>query len=284
MCGTACAGTSGPSSGSGEIAWRSPTFDATMGGVDDDTAEPAFDGLFDADYLHFYTGVLTDERSDSDAELIRALLDLKPGMAVLDLACGHGRITLELARRGYRMTGLDLSPRSLELAREAAEREELAIDWVRADMREIPTGSEFDAVVSVFTSFGYFEQEQDNQRVLQGVERALAPGGSFLIDVVNLLGLARRYQERRWSEEHGVLFLEEFEFDVLRGRNRARWTLVKQDGARGELVHSLRTYAPHELMAMLERAGLELEGSWGGFDGSELSLDSWRLILLARKP
>jgi cyclopropane fatty-acyl-phospholipid synthase-like methyltransferase len=243
-----------------------------------------YDGFFEGDWLDGIALHLDAERTAQQVEFVVEKLALTEGARVLDLACGHGRISLELARRGYRVTGLDLSPRSLELACEAAEREGLAIDWVHADMREIPAGSEFDAVISVFTSFGYFEEEKENQRVLQGVERALAAGGLLLIDVVNLLGLARRFQERRWSEEHDVLFLEEHEFDLQRGRNRSRWTFVRPDGTRSELVHSLRTYAPHELVAMLERAGLEPEGSWGGFDGSELSLDSWRLILLARKP
>jgi SAM-dependent methyltransferase len=243
-----------------------------------------YDGFFEREWLDDVALHADSERTAQQVEFLVERLALPEGARVLDLACGHGRITLELARRGYRMTGLDLSPRSLELAREAAERDGLEVDWVEADMREIPAGSAFDAVVSVFTSFGYFEQERENQRVLDGVERALLPGGLLLIDVVNLLGLARRYQPRRWDEEHGVVFLEEAEFDVLRGRNRARWTFVRPDGKRSELVHSLRTYAPHELVAMLERAGLELEGSWGGFDGSELSMESWRLILLARKP
>lgn len=243
-----------------------------------------YDGFFEGDWLDAIALHADAERTAEQVDFVVEKLALPDGARVLDLACGHGRVTLELARRGYRMTGLDLSPRSLQLAREAAEREGLAIDWVHADMREIPAGSEFDAVISVFTSFGYFEQERENQRVLQGVERALAAGGLLLIDVINLLGLARRYQERRWSEEHGVLFLEEHEFDLLRGRNRSRWTFVKPDGSRSELVHSLRTYAPHELVAMLERVGLEPEGSWGGFDRSQLSLDSSRLILLARRP
>jgi SAM-dependent methyltransferase len=243
-----------------------------------------YDGFFEGDWLDEVALRADTERTAGQVEFVVEKLALPDGARVLDLACGHGRIALELARRGYRVTGLDLSPRSLELAREVAEREGLEIDLVEADMREIPAGPAFDAVVSIFTSFGYFEQEKENQRVLDGVERALAPGGSFLIDVVNLLGLARRYQARRWEEERGVVFLEEHEFDVVKGRNRARWTFVRPDGRRSELVHSLRTYAPHELIAMLERAGLALAGSWGGFDGSELSLDSWRLILLARKP
>jgi SAM-dependent methyltransferase len=243
-----------------------------------------YDGFFEGDWLDQIALHADPERTQEQVGFIVEKLALEPGARVLDLACGHGRITVELGRRGYRLTGLDLSPRSLELARRAAAEEALDVEWVEADMREIPPGSTFDAIVNVFTSFGYFEDEQENQRVLDGVARALAPGGRFLIDVVNLLGLGRRYRDRMWEEREGVVWLQEHDYDFLAGRNRAVWTFVRPDGTRSELVHSLRAYAPHELAAMLGRAGLEVEGAWGGFDGSELSFDSWRLILLARKP
>ena len=243
-----------------------------------------YDGFFEGDYLDAVALHADPERTAEQVEFVVEKLGLEPGARVLDLACGHGRITLELARRGYRMTGLDLSSRSLELARDAADRERLEVEWVEADMREIPPGAGFDAVLSIFSSFGYFEEEKENQRVLDGVERALAPGGRFLIDLVNLLNLARRFRDRFWEDIQGVLVLQEHELDILSGRVRARWTFVRSDGTRGELAHSLRTYAPYELVAMLERAGFAPDGAWGAFDGSELSLDSWRQILLARKP
>jgi SAM-dependent methyltransferase len=248
-----------------------------------DAPDDWYDGFFEGDWLDQIALHADPVRTQEQVEFIVEKLALERGARVLDLACGHGRITLALARHGYRMTGLDLSPRSLSLARGAATREGLAVDWVQADMREIPAGAGFDAIINIFTSFGYFQEEPENQRVLDGVTRALAPGGRFLIDVVNLLGLTRRYRERTWEERDGVVWLQEHDYEILAGRNRAVWTFVRPDGSRSELVHSLRTYAPHELAAMLGRADLRVEGAWGGFDASELSFDSWRLILLARK-
>ena len=95
--------------------------------------------------------------------------------------------------------------------------------------------------------------------------------------------LFRRFRERHWEDlEDGTLWLEERRYDIPTGRNEVTWTFVGQDGRRGELRHSLRLYTPAELVAMLRRAGLELEQTWGDYDGAELSLDSRRLILLAR--
>jgi SAM-dependent methyltransferase len=248
-----------------------------------------YDGFFETEWLDAIepeTLRTPDERTLEQVEFVIEQLELAEGARVLDLACGHGRIALELARRGFRVTGLDLSPRSLELARAAAGEQDLAIDWVEADMRNLPSGREFDAVVNVFTAFGYFADERENQRVLDAVAAALVPGGAFLIDVVNLLALAGGYRERWWSERErdGVLQIDENEFDFLEGHNRSRWTFVHPDGSRRELVHSVRTYTPHELAAMLTAAGLVVQGAWGGWDGAELSFKSRRLILLGRKP
>ena len=244
-----------------------------------------YDGFFEGDWLDHIALHFPEERTEREVEFILEKLELEPPARILDLACGHGRISIALARRGYRVTGLDLSPRSLELARAAAEQERLDVEWVHADMREIPAGAQFDAVVNLFTAFGYFDDEEENQRVLDGVAAALVPGGRFLIDVGSLLALSRRYRERWWQKlEDGVIEFDEHSFDFLRGRNAARWTFIRPDGTRTELVHSVRVYAPHELARMLERAGLEVESAWGGFDGSEVSFDTWRLILLARKP
>ena len=242
-----------------------------------------YDGYFEGEWLDHVALREPPERTQQQVEFLIDKLELEVGASVLDLACGHGRISIELAQRGYRVTGLDLSPRSLALARGTAEQHGLEIEWVHADMREIPAAARFDAVVNVFTSFGYFDADDENQRVLDGVAHALAPGGRFLIDVVNLLGLSQRYRETIWEElDDGVLFLQAHSFDLLAGRNRSVWRFPHPDGRRSELAHSVRGYAPHELAAMLARARLGVIGAWGGFDGSELSMDSWRTILVAR--
>ena len=243
-----------------------------------------YDGFFEGEWLDEIALARGEERTGAEGLFVRDALGLQPGERLLDLACGHGRISLALARAGVRVTGVDLSPRSLELARDSAAREGLEVDFVRSDMREIEFDGEFDAAINVFTSFGYFEDEAEDQRVLDAVGRALRPGGRFLIDVINLLGFGRRYQPRRWEETASGVVLTDGEYDFLRGRNSETWTFLKGDGSRTALVHSVRAYTPHELAQMLERAGLVVTASWGDWDGSPLSFDSRRLILRADKP
>jgi SAM-dependent methyltransferase len=241
-----------------------------------------YEGFFERDWLDVIALKFPGERTQVEADFIVEKLELEPGARVLDLACGHGRHTIELARRGFRMTGLDLSPRSLDLARAASAEAGVGVEWVQADMREPPAGP-FDAVMNLFTAFGYFEEEEENQRVLDAVARVLAPGGRFLIDVLNGPGLFGRYADRMWEEREGVLFLQEHAYDVLRGRNESVWTFLHPDGSKQEIRHSVRVYAPHELARMLESAGLSIDGSWGDWEGGELTRESRRLILRARK-
>ena len=245
-----------------------------------------YDGFFEGEWLDELALYRPDERTQKEVEFIVDRLELEPGERILDVACGHGRIAVELARRGFRVTGVDLSPRSLELARSRAEEAGVEVGLVHRDMREIDFDGEFDAAINVFTSFGYFDDDSENQRALDAMAQALRPGGRFLIDVVNILSLARRYRQRWWDElesGNGIL-VEEHEYDFLRGRNAARWTFVRDDGGRSELLHSVRTYTPAELARMFRTAGLTVAGAWGDFDGAELSFDSSRLILRGDKP
>lgn len=143
--------------------------------------------LFDQDYLDFYAPRLTDELSDSEATLIWTLLDLEEGASVLDLACGHGRIANRLAARGAEVTGLDVTPMFLGLARAAADEMGVEVNYVEGDVRRLPWADRFDAIVSWFTAYGYFDDDQ-NRAVLGGIHRALRPGGRALIELTTRTG------------------------------------------------------------------------------------------------
>ena len=244
-----------------------------------------YDGFFDDDWLQLEGLRPPEERTLAQVDFVVERLGLEPGARILDVPCGHGRHSVELARRGFRVTGVDLSAPSLERARAAADEAGVDLELVRADMRELAFDGDFDAVLNLFTSFGYLETQADDERALAGFAQALRPGGALLLDVINPPGLFRKYRGRDWEAfDDGTLFLSLFEYDPLAGRNVASWTFVRPDGTRSELRHSLRVYTAAELRGMLERAGLAVEQAWGGWDGADLDLDSWRLILLARRP
>ena len=246
-----------------------------------DISSDWFDGYFEEEWLDEIALHIPEERTRAEVDFVLERLELEPGARVLDVACGHGRHSLELARRGFRVTGVDLSPRSIALARDAAASERLDATFVERDARELDFDAEFDAAINLFTSvIGYFDEDAENQRVVDAVAGALQHNGSFLVDTINLLSLARGFQELHWEEfDSGTLMLERREFDFATGRSDAAWTFVRGDGGRKTIRHSLRVYAPHELIAMFDAARLDVVGSWGSFDGDELSFDAWRTIL-----
>lgn len=252
--------------------------------------QPWYVEFFRDDYVRYWLGgegaaLVSSERTAQEVAFLEDVLALPAGAAVLDLCCGHGRHAVPLAQRGYRVTGLDLSAYHLRLAREAAAKAKVDIEWVRADMRDIPqemTGR-FDAVINMFTSFAFLESEAEDQKVLDGVARALKPGGRFLIDFINREWVIRHYGEREWGKRGDALLLQERRFDFATGWNIAEATVVEADGSRRSFEVAMRMYTAEELISMLRTAGLQYRQLWGDFDGRELSLDSRRVIVLAEK-
>ena len=254
---------------------------------------PWYKSLFERDYYdYFYVGgprgILSEEerqrQSDTQTEFIAKALELPEHGRVLDLCCGHGRHSVPLAQRGYRVTGLDLSAYHLRLAKAAARRAGVEVEWLHRDMREIPGRRRFDAVINCFTSFGYFETEEDDQRVLAGVARALRPGGRFFIDTMNHDWLMRIFRETDWREgPDGGFALERRRYDIHTGRVNVDMFFITPEGNRRSRFHSLRLYTYTELAAMLARAGLTVRQTWGNFDGIDFSMQSPRMIVLAEK-
>lgn len=240
--------------------------------------------FFDNLYLQVYQPFETPELVRQEVDFIIRALALPEGAKVLDLCCGQGRHSLELARRGFQVVGVDLSEALLYAARQRAEREGLTITLLQSDMREIDFTDEFDAVINMFTSFGYLENEAEDEKVLRKVTQALKQGGKFLLDVMNRDWLIRNFQPMGWrADNEGWFVLEERTFDHLSGRMETRWIFVARDGVRYERLSSIRLYTASELRAMLERAGLQVTNLFGDYDGSPYTWDSQRLIIVATR-
>jgi len=182
------------------------------------------------------------------------------------------------------VTGLDLSDYHLRLARKTAREAGVKVRWLRRDMRDIPFDGELDAVINMFSAFGYFEDDEEDFKVLAAVSRALKPGGRFLIDTMNREWLVRRYQDTDWREhDDGLITMERRHLDLLTSQNESLWMLITPDGQRRTHRISFRLYTLTELAGMLSRAGLAVRRTWGGFDGREYGLNSRRMIVLAEK-
>lgn len=246
--------------------------------------EAWYETYFREDYLEIIEGVLTPEGTEAQVKGIVSLLELEPGARVLDLACGHGRHSIPLANMGFDVTGYDLSEVFLDRARADAESQDASVRWIRGDMRELPFQDEFDAVINVFTAFGYFEDPEDDLRTLQGIRKALSPGGGFLLETIHRDALPARFQNRGFSRTStGSLVLRERRWDLARDVMDEEVLLIRPDGSRTEYRMAMRMRSLHSYLDLLREAGLEPEAWYGGLDGSSLDLNSWRLVLVSRK-
>jgi SAM-dependent methyltransferase len=240
--------------------------------------------FFDETYLRLWSvaPALTPERTAETIAGVQRMLNLPPGASILDVACGHGRIAVPLAQAGYRVTGVDYSETMLALARRAATDAGVALDLVRGDMRALVFDRAFDVAISIFTAFGYFTDEAENQGTLESIARALKPGGKFLMDVSHRDRVVKIYRERDWGEVGGTVMWVRREVDAVRGiwTEHVYWL---EEGAVKHRHFSVRNYVPSELDRMLRSAGLVPLQWFGDFDLSPFTLDSRRLIVLAER-
>jgi SAM-dependent methyltransferase len=196
---------------------------------------------------------------------------------VLDLACGGGRHTAALRQRGYRAVGVDLSLTLLVTAQ--------GLPRVGGDMRGLPFANDtFDVLLNFFTSFGYFETERENFRVLEEVVRVLRPGGRFLIDFMNAGFVLENLKPAEVQESEGRRLDIERWYDPNTRRINKRIRIRTGDKQPRCYLESVRAYGAEEVTIGMRWAGLEVDDLFGSFQGDPFSRDSERLIILGHKP
>ncbi len=230
---------------------------------------------FGEDYLDLYAHRDRDEAEHQVGFVVERLPAPVPA-PVLDLACGAGRHSDALTARGHVAVGIDLS--LTLLAHRAGSRRACG------DMRRLPFRlASFGWVLNFFTSFGYFESERENFLVLQEVARVLAPGGWFLLDLLNPEPAIRGLKPRESKVVSGREVELERWYDPATQRINKRIRVGRAGEPARSYLESVRAYRLDEARNGLGWAGFELEAAYGAFDGETYSADSERMILLARK-
>lgn len=244
---------------------------------------PWFVQAFERIYLHVYP-----HRDDTEAErhagVVFDLLDVRPGSRILDVGCGAGRHARALARRGVRVTGVDLSAELLEEARERSPGTPGSPTYIRWDARELPFRAQFEGAISMFTSFGYFEERADDLSLMQSVARALLPGARFVVDYLNesavraglepvtevAIGDLEVRMERRIDEDGpaGPVVLK-----------RVVATHRTTDTIEADYEERVRLYTADEVDALLAEAGFVPAGErFGDFERTPFAPNSPRLL------
>jgi SAM-dependent methyltransferase len=240
-----------------------------------------------------------EARFERTQDEINCLIDLfnqnnvpKDGL-ILDLACGIGRISIPLAENGYNVIGIDISPSYIQKAKEYAKENGVSDNtrFVIGDMRKVASElsdiSGFDAIVNMWTSMGYWDEETDLNILRQSLTLT-KPEGLFVMHTANRDTLIRRFQARDFSfGADGLVVLMERELDLESSRMINFWSYYRREGEdlrflnRMEINH--RVYSLHELRDQFQDAGWKVLESYGGFDQQPLSSDTFNMIIVAQR-
>jgi SAM-dependent methyltransferase len=195
--------------------------------------------------------------------------------------CGYGRHAIPLVRAGYRVTGVDRSPTLLAEARRRAGEEPPTL--VEADYRELPFADEsFDAALNLFTSLGFYGDEED-VKALAEIGRVLRANGRLVIETMHRDRLVRGFHEQDWRlVGEGRLLLEQRSFDAAAGVAQTTQTLIEKTGERDSRSFAVRVYTATELVAMLNRAGFDDARCYGDLEGGPFD-PTTRLVIVARR-
>ena len=237
-----------------------------------------FEGLA----VEFWRVAVPEEATRRESDFLWKHLGLAEGARVLDVPCGAGRLAIPLAGRGAHVTGLDASEECLSAARDDGARAGVAVEWIRADMRELPHGAAYDTVFCFGNSFGYLD-DAGNRDFLARAAGALVGGGRFALDYGQTPeSVFPRLTPVQSAEIAGIRFEEETRYDALAGRIENRFTISR--GARTETkLASQSAYTVRELVDMLRTAGLATLEIFGSVDERPFELGAERLLLVAEK-
>jgi SAM-dependent methyltransferase len=202
------------------------------------------------------------DRTGPEVDRVAKILQPRGGERVLDMACGSGRHSLELRRRGFSVVGADISPDLIEIARRDAAEENLDVDFVLSDLRDLDLDSEFDLVLNLNDgAIGYLESDEENLRTFEVISRALRPGGRNLIQFPNVLYAKDRLPQRSWIPATDMIELVEHRWDKKTRRMEGKMVAARF----GEVLKDLdgiefsqRLYSVDELRRIYAEVGMEL--------------------------
>ncbi|MBZ5577487.1 MAG: class I SAM-dependent methyltransferase [Acidobacteriia bacterium] len=239
-------------------------------------------------YRSFFQGIaldmwrhaITPEMTEADVSFLETSLQVPPGGRVLDVACGLGRHSIALTRRGYALTGVDLSEESIAEARGLAAG--LPAEFLLGDMRELPGPALFDGAFCFGNSFGYLEHD-GNRAMLASVAHALRPKARFVLETgIAAESILPTLKDRFWAQMGDILFLAARRYNALESCLEIEYSFLR-GGVQETRPAVSRIYTVAEIRRMCEEAGLATVSIHGSLDGGPYQLGSPRLLLVAEK-
>jgi ubiquinone/menaquinone biosynthesis C-methylase UbiE len=227
-------------------------------------------------------------QSKQEVQEILKQTKIKKPARILDLACGVGRHTHEFAMLGFDTIGLDYSNNYLAQAR----RKKSKAQFLHGDMKQISKSlapDQFDLVVSLYNSFGYFDKRSDDVKMLKEVYKVLKPGGKFVINTLNKQGVAEKLTKpfsKGLEPIKDVYMIDAAHFDEKKSQTNSFWTIIDTRKSKTKIfkrAFKQNVYSHDELCKLLRKAGFKIEKTWGLLKGGPFAKNSWHQTIVAKK-
>ncbi|MEP6568847.1 MAG: class I SAM-dependent methyltransferase [Acidobacteriota bacterium] len=242
-----------------------------------------WENFFHGVALDFWRAAVSVEQTRAEADFIAAQLQLSNSTKVLDVPCGNGRIAIELAKRGFELTAVDIAAEFIAEAKHKSNQAGMKVDWHHRDMRDLPWAGEFDGAFCFGNSFGYLDDDA-NADFLKALSKTLKPGSRFILDAPAIAEcVLPNFQSSRSIEIAGIKVDIEHRYDHEQGRMFNDFTFTRS-GVVDRRPSSQRVYSYRELTELLRSTGLEPVAAFASLTEEPFRLGSQRLLLVSSKP
>lgn len=232
---------------------------------------------------YIYTNQLMAQ-TQNEVEAVISLLNLQSGSKILDVACGNGRHSFCLGKKGYKMTAIDADPDVIEKNKSREKQEHVLINWLCEDMLDHKVSSSYQGIISLMYSFGCYENEKDNDQLIKQHFKSLTPGGKIILQLFNREAIEVWAPPRDWSlEDDGTYLLNKKKIDYGTGWMTEELILIRNKEVFAAST-GIRLYYLSEIVGKLYNNGFRGIAAYGGFNKEEFVAGSPYLILLAEKP
>lgn len=241
-----------------------------------------WENFFHGVALDFWRAAISDGQTRAEADFVQKHLELSPGAKILDVPCGNGRLSIELAKRGFQLTGVDIAGEFIAEAKMKSSEVGLPIDWHEREMRDLPWTAEFDGAFCFGNSFGYLD-DVGNAEFLNAVSQTLKPGARFVIDApATAECVLPNFQTSRSIEIAGIAVSIEHRYDHEQGRILNDFTFTR-DGIEDKRPSSQRIYSYRELTELLRETFLDPVAAYASLANDAFRFGAQRLLLVSEK-
>jgi len=244
----------------------------------DNWAREFYSGIF----VDLWLGATTEQQTRREADFLEKVMGIPAEASIVDLACGGGRHSIELSARGYRLTGVDISPEFLTVARSAAAERNLAVSWEQRPLHDLPWESAFDGAICMGNSLGGLDDEA-TAAVFHAIARSLRPGGRLVVETGFIAeSLLPHLKERDWAPLGDILYLASRKYDPVQGRLNIDYTFIRDGRAEKKSAFG-RIFTYREFCRLVEEAGFEGIEGYASVAQEPYRLGSPNLLLVATK-